>query len=819
MHRLSKTPGAYNVMLICVATYMLQHTSYIAPENQRQTVARSMTQQQSKGSLGEAKTERKKIGAIIVVGNTAVPTYTILSKSPYQVGDIFDPKKSRVLLKGVYELGLISCVALDVTEDQPGIVTLIIRVTEKKPVNKIELKGASVLGASTLAKKLELASIPAADESDFMMLGEKIKKAYAEKDYHNITTSGEFVDKGDGSFDAVVTIDEGSPTHVQQVCIEGNTIVSARHLKSLLFTREDWLFGFLNRAGSFQPDAIEYDKNVIETYYQNHGYLAARVYDAVIEPIPDSCNVNVTFKIDEGDCYTIKEVKAAENKILSEADQLALISVRPGQLYSRELIRNSIETLKLVWGEYGYINAEVSPAIIPDTETKTVSISFHSTLGNKMRLNRIKLIGNTRTDDKVIRRQIALNEGELITSHRLELSKNRIQSLGYFDQKGGVNWNIVKIDDNLADLELLLQEVKTGSFFFQAGFGGIAADKSSPSESFRVSVGAQDSNWFGRGLQGSLSGSYSQQDRSVDVTIADPWLFDRPIYGSVHFFHRRSTYEEFKLTADSPSELTTAGFGKMGYNPISLSNVTLLGETGFESIKFRDVSGRDQEFSPLLRRKFQSGNVFSLGLGILQDLRNHPTHPTAGYFWNANTKVGVPLGSQSCEFGFAKWTIDTQWYAALIDEYNVVFRLRGFAGWIEQIHHYSIPYRELFHIGGPATVRGFTFGQIGPTVFGTSVGAKKAFTVTAELLFPITRDASIRGVTFYDGGAGWDTPDKHLIPEGLRDDHFEFRHAIGFGIRLTQPTPVSIDIGFKLDRKKRLGETLSEVHFTMTRDF
>jgi len=770
-------------------------------------------------SSGKAVPARLRIASIVIEGNKNIPTYTILSKIPYQVGSIFEPSKSRIVLKNIYEIGLVSSAQLSTSQAGPGEINLIISITEKRPIAKVQLRGNSVLTTSFIAKKLEFNTITAADEGDFVTLGEKIKKLYTEKDYHNVTITGSFVDNEDGTTDGLLTIIEGNPTCVQQVHIVGNTIVSSRHLKSLLFTRESWLFGFLNKAGSFQPDAIDYDKNVIENYYQNRGYLTARVYEATVEPVPNSCNVNVTFKINEGDFYTVSEVRAPENKILSEEDQRTLIPIRPGQYYSKELIRSAIETLKLVWGEYGYINADVSPAIIPDTEKRTVSITFNSNLGNKMYLNRINLIGNERTDDKIIRRQLALNEGELITTHRLELSKTRVQSLGFFDPKGGVNWNVVRVDDKLADLELLLQEIKTGSFFAQMGFGGLAADKSSPSESFRVSIGAQDSNWFGRGVQGSLSGSYSRQDKSIDVTIADPWLFDRPIYGSVHFFHRQSSYSEFRLTNNTPTEVTTAGFGKLGYNPISLSNVTLIGELGIESIHFRDLEIREAEFSQLLTRKFQSGNVFSLGGSLLQDLRNHPTHPTAGYILNTGPKVGIPLGSRPCEFGFVKWTVDWQWYASLIDEYNLVFRFHIFGGLIQKIHHFSLPYRELFHIGGPATVRGFTFGQISPTVLGTSVGATKAFVVNAELLFPITRDATIRGVVFYDGGAGWDTPDKRLIPTGLRNDSFEFRHAVGFGVRLTQPTPVSIDIGFKLDRKKRFGEDLSEVHFTMTRDF
>jgi len=766
-----------------------------------------------------AEMQDERIHEIKIEGATTISPYTLLSKIPYRVGDLLTRAKNRQAIHNIYQLGLVSCVQLKAIPIRPGYITLVIVVTEKQPIQNIALEGTYALTSSFIARKLELKSILALDEGDFHALGDKIKKLYAEKNYLHVKIRGEFRETEQGNTEAVIIIEEGEPTYVQRVMIEGNTIVSSSKLKSLLFTREDWLFGFMNRAGSYQPEALEYDRNVIETFYQNHGYLTARVYDVQVDDVPNSCNVNVTFKIREGEQYTICEIHAPETKILSEAEQLSLLSIRPGQIYSRDAIKQSIEALRMYWGEFGYVHAEVTPSIIPDPETRTVAVTLRTTLGETYRLNKIIITGNTKTDDQVIRRQMVLDEGELITTRKLELSKNRVQALGYFDTKTGVNWNVIPRENNTADIELVLQEVKTGQFFAQLGFGGQAADPTSPADKLSLNVGAQNSNWFGRGIQGSISGTFSAQDRSIDLNMSDPWLFDRPLYGSAHFFHRRSRYDDFKLTTSAPAELTTAGFGRLGITIEQVENMTSFGELGFESICFTEMDSRDVQYRNLVSRKFQSGNVLSLSFGLIQDLRNHPTHPTGGYLWNVNAKVGVPYSLRSTDFGFTRTDLDLQWYASLIDEYNLVFRFHAFAGFMHQIENFAIPYRELFHIGGPATVRGFNFGQISPSVNGNPVGAMKAFVVNAELLFPIKIDGSIRGVLFYDGGAGWDTPDKQFILAGLRNNQFNYRHAVGFGVRLTQPTPVSVDVGFKLDRKKRLGESLFEVHFNMTRDF
>lgn len=769
--------------------------------------------------------DRVTINTIIIEGAHTVPHYTILSKIPYHPGDTINRVKTRQLIHNIYNLGVVSCVkvATEATESAsaqgPQKVDLIVSIVEKKPITRVILEGNYALTTSFISKKLDLPTISALDEGDFHALGERIKKLYAEKNYHNVACEGSFRTTTQGDTEAVIKIDEGKPTMVQRVFFEGNTIFRSAQLRTLLFTREDWLFGFMNRAGSFQPDALEYDRSVIEGHYHNHGFLMARVVDIVVDPIPDSSYVNVTFKIQEGDCFRVSSVKAAENRVLSENEQLAAIPIRPGQIYCKELIKTSLENLRMIVGEQGYIYADVMPSIIPDLEKKQVEISFHTNLGSAMKLNRITFVGNTKTDDKVIRRQLVLDEGELITTRKLELSKNRVQSLGYFDPKNGVNWNIVRLDESTADLELMLQEASTGQGFAQIGVKGLPTDMSSPLDSFNVNLGVQNTNWFGRGLQGSVSIKYSQQDRSIDFSLADPWLFDRPIYGSLHLFHRRSRYDDFRLASSRPYELTTAGIVKLGLNIAQLSNTTMLGEVGFESICFKELETQVL-LESLIARKFQSGNVVTVGASLIQDLRNHPTHPTTGYLFNSGAKVGAPISLKSSDFGYVKWELDWQWYAPIIDEYNLVFRFHVFAGIVHQIHKFAIPYRELFHIGGPATVRGFEFGQIGPSFQSSSLGSTKGLVINAELLFPIRPDGSIRGVIFYDGGSGWDTPDKQFIPAGgLFNDKFDYRHAIGFGIRLTQPTPVSIDVGFKLDRRKRLGESLSEVHFNMIRDF
>jgi outer membrane protein assembly factor BamA len=217
-----------------------------------------------------------------------------------------------------------------------------------------------------------------------------------------------------------------------------------------------------------------------------------------------------------------------------------------------------------------------------------------------------------------------------------------------------------------------------------------------------------------------------------------------------------------------------------------------------------------------LNRQFQPGTFAWVGGSIGQDLRNHPMMPSRGYQWTVNVKTGLPTFGSN--FGFAKMEADATWFTPLIGESDLILLLHGHGGFVHALNSHSIPFRELFHLGGPATVRGFLWGQIGPSIFGDSLGGTKAFWVNAELIFNVT--PTMRGVLFYDGGSSFDTPCVNpALLKDIRGNNFRFRHAIGFGIRLTSPTPLRVDWGFKLDRNKKRGEPISEVHFTMSQDF
>lgn len=785
---------------------------------------------QSTGSLGPKRalqqTEFPTVHTVRITGNSLVAESAIRAKIPFKPGDPFDPRKTGPVIKDIYRLGYFTNVRIFKNERNDDTVDIRVDVIEKPRISALTFEGNNNFESAKLYKALEGSRVRALDEAELPNICRQIEKAYQEKHYHHVHATGKFNQAPDGTQIAHFTIEEGKKSWVKRVAFEGNKHLSSATLQAKVFTRENWIFGFMDKAGTYHPDAIMQDRYTIENFYQSNGYLTARIADTRVTESDDGA-VEVTFVIHEGDLYTISKVEAPGNELLSENELLGRIPIIPGQLYSKDLIRTSMENLRTAWGEFGYIYADVQPSIRPDEKTKTVEITFHSDLGNRIQLDRLDIVGNLKTLDKVIRREILMDEGDLLTKTLMDESKRRVQLLGYFEVKDGVNWRIIKKTDDIASLELLLKEKKTGRFEGQLGWG-IQADMSTPQGNFNAGVTMSDINMLGLGIRWNLSASYSSQAKAIDALIANDWLFDRPISGSLSAFLRDVVYEDFAQTEQLPDERTKGGVARLGFRVTRLNFLNVVLGLGFEDISyshpniarmiFRHDPARQACLQSQIDYMFQPGKLLTTDFSFSQDFRNNPMFPSEGFNWAWNIRVGVPYSS-SC-FGFIKNTLDASWYAPIIEEKDIIFHLRGFMGYEILLQHKNIPYRELFHIGGPLTVRGFKFGQIGPQVLGSSLGATKALFVNAEVQIPLTPDSNMRGYLFYDGGAGWDTPSGGCMQgDFLTNNRFDYRHAVGFGISLDHPTAVRVDWGFKLDRKKLRGEAVSEVNISASRSF
>jgi outer membrane protein insertion porin family len=774
---------------------------------------------------GDEESERPKlINNITIIGNTLVTSEAILNRIPYKKGEVFNPAKTSILLRNLYNFGYFRDIEVMGEDVSSELMNLYVVVKEKNKLDEIKFEGNAHLSEKEIQKKIDFSKIPAVDEEELKKFTSILKQLYLDKGYHFVTITPSYTVK-DNKATVLFTIEEGKHSVVRQVLFEGNKHISAKRLRSVMYTREDWLLSFLDSAGSFHPEALEMDKYTIETTYKNHGYLAAKVVNVDVDMDTKTKNFFLTFHIEEGPLYTISDVKVTGNEIMSEEELLRILPLRPNELYSQAKVQKSMEIMRNLWGERGYIYADIDPAIQSDDEKKTVAITFYSELGNKVRLNRINVIGNKKSRDFVIRRQILLDEGDIITTQKMEFSKNRVELLGYFDKKNGVNWKMNRVSEDLCDLDLILKEVPTGQLSLQAGFNGNANDITDPTRALTLSIGFANTNLAGYGIHYDVNAALSRAEQTGNFSLFSPWIYNQPISGAFNFFANRSQYQDLHNVSQEVTEKrvgASLGFGIFLDHPRDTHMQLQLGyENLFYGSPPKAVAKNivaQAEFQGILNRRFQAGNLVWASYVLNQDMRNHPMHPSRGYQWLASAKFGAPTAPAN--LGFIKVEADASWYTPLIGESDLILCLHAHAGIVNPVGSSTIPYRELYHIGGPASVRGFLFGQIGPAWENESIGGKKALWTNIELLFPIKPDFSIKGSFFYDGGAGWDTPDANCIsPLRLRNNDFRYRHAVGVGIRMLQPTPVQIDWGFKLDRNKKIGEPESEVHFSMIHNF
>ncbi|HEX2977664.1 MAG TPA: outer membrane protein assembly factor BamA [Candidatus Babeliales bacterium] len=781
------------------------------------------------------------IRSITVEGNSSVPSQAILSRIPYHEGQRFDPRKTNTLIKNVNDLNYFKNVQLYGEPVGSHEVDLFIVVQEKMKLAGVEYQGNKHLTLKEIEKKINFSKITSVDEMDLPRYIAIIKKLYRDKDYHNAQVTAQ-LQPVDGAARVIFTIQENNKTLVKRIFFSGNESVTDKKLRSLIYTREDWILGFMDRAGSYQPDMIEADKQVIENYYQSNGFLNARVISAQVQADAAQEEVMVTYCIQEGDQYTISDISVPGNDLISEEFLKSRLPIKECDLYSKEKIRETIEGLRLLWGDFGYIYADIEPSVKPNEETKTVSIAFYTELGSQVTLDSINIRGNEKTEDKIIRRQLVLQEGGILTTKGMDDSKQRVELLGYFDQRNGVNWKINRLGNDRASLDLMVKEVKTGRAEMNLGFGGSPRDVSSPIESLSLRAALSDTNLFGKGIQFALSGEYAKREVNFNFNLTQPWLFDRPIHAGIDIFTKRTSYSDFFfLEKSSIHENIVGGAFNLGFvshrafdslwiNRLIVEDVRYTNTAVDQRSNFINQAQKD-ELQGIINRRFQSGTFIGYALNITKDIRNHPVHPSNGYQWQVLTKTVFPSRTTHAPdtplhgFGFFKADFDVSWYTPLIDERSLVFCLHGHLGLIAPFKHRTVPYRELYNIGGPASVRGFEFGEIGPQwvvpgLAGKSnpLGATKAFWINAELIFPISADFSMKGGIFYDGGAGWDTLDAAQIsPANLRNNHFSYRHAVGLGLRVLRPTPIKVDWGFKLDRRK--GEEATRVHFSAYHEF
>lgn len=765
--------------------------------------------------------EKIEIKKIIIQGNKYVKQETIIHRLPYKVGRLFDPAQTAQAIRNLYDLGYFSQIALETEVIGDKAINLYVILTERKLLERVDIVGNKRVETKKIKEQLGLDKLVAVDKEVAERIARDIEKMYKEEQRHCARVENTLTSDKENPDKLILTlkVQEGPRSILKRVYFKGCKQLAERKLRNIVLTREEWLLKFLDNAGVYKQEFIDMDKMRIEYFYRDSGYLNAKVVKTDVEFSKNKKTVNVTFHIKEGTQFIVRSINAPGDELFAEDELLPLISLQEGKPYAQKKLVDSIERLKQAWGEEGYIYADVYPQIKPDAVKKVVDVTFHVERGNKMYVNRVNITGNKITRDKIIRRQLEIAEGDLITTPKLNISRNNVEYLSFFE-KDGVNWQIHRLTDTLADLEMNVKEDKTGNANFMLSYG---SDKNNPRRSLRGSLAVNKNNLFGLGYD---VGCMLQADRhhvpqKIEFHFIDPHIFDSNVSGAYYFYKRIDDFEGWSNVYPSPEQKVLGANFRFGFAlPRVDKHLHIMLDVSAEEVRNNHphaLPGPNYDvFEPVVRREFQSGGINSFGVELVKDTRNHQVYPCEGYKLTVGCHMALPLLNH--HFSFIKTEVEGSCYNALIGRDSLVLGLHGMLGSVKEIQtSKSIPYKDLFIMGGQSTVRGFVWGGVGPAwVTGEPLGGRNAMLFNAELIFPLAQDYGMKGHFFYDAGAGWNTP-KNTPEEAayVRRDSFDLRHSIGFGLNLMRPMPAKIDWGFKLDRRKDRGESAQEFHLSM----
>ncbi len=724
------------------------------------------------------ETPAPRIRSIEVKGNQKVETSTIQFYIRNRVGDEFSVTRIREDILRIYRLGFFKDVQVDVEEFEGGLrVTFI--VVEEPLVRDLAIVGAEAIKREEIEGKLALKANSVLNRNQVRDSLDKIRQLYQEKGYYFADAEAVYTDVSPDEIDLTIRITEGEKILIKRIAFVGNRAIEAWELKEVMETKESSLISFITGTGVYQRETLRNDLRRLEAFYQTRGFLRVEIGEPDVRVDAKAKGIFSTIALKEQDQYRVGRLRVEGDDLFSTAELKSLLKLQEGEIFDRSQLANDVLRLSDRYTERGYAFADVVPLTNIDQERRLVNIDVQIDRGPQVRVGRVLIVGNEITRDKVIRREIRLNEGDLFDSSKLRRSRQRLGNLGFFEE--------VKLDtrrrpeENLVDLEVRVKEQPTGAFTAGAGY--------SSTQSVIGTASIRQNNLFGRGQRLSLVGALSSVSADFTLSFTEPYFLDSPYSLGVEAFNRNFDYDAFDsretgaaLRFSRPlGEYLRAGIGYR-YEDIDITNVS-----DDASQRIKDLAGRS------------TSSVITPS--IVWDSRDNQFNPTRGF--NNFLSLDVAGGPLGAENQFYKMVGEMNWYYPLVSD--IVFSARGRLGYADGYGGQDLPLLERFFVGTQAvTIRGYRLEDVGPKdINGDAIGGNSLILLSGQLRFPVTQGLSL--VAFIDAGNLYDKDDF---------DPTTLRVGVGAGIRFVTPLgPLALDWGFKLDRKA--GEKPSEIHFNV----
>ena len=699
----------------------------------------------------------------------------ILAQMRTKVGQPYSNEVVQEDIKALYKTGYIRNVRIFAQPEGDG-VKVIVAVQTRAIVHEIEITGAERVKPTRLRKEIKVKLNQAVDEQQLEEARQKIIEIYQARGFTNVSVDFRIdpIDEKRGTARVVFNVNEGVKGAVSQIHFEGNAHVSQKVLRKQMKTRGKTLIHFVDKSGRLDEVQLEQDLDKIREYYQDHGFIDVEIKDVRKERTEKGPMI-ITIVISEGPQYHVRKLTITGYQHTTEPKVRTLLKMKEGSVYSPKQLRDDAKAVADAYGSGGYVDLVITPE---GTPAGTGLIDVHYTIDESVRsfVNRVNIQGNTRTKDKVIRREVLVAPGDVFNTVRVDTTKKRLENLGYFAKV-----ETYPEDTDIPgrkDLTILVQEKRTGSLSFGGGFSTV--DKLVGFA--ELTQGNFDLfNWpsfTGGGEKFRLRIQYGTERKDALLTITEPYFLDRRLALTGQAFYTEANY----LSADYDQR--NYGFMLELRKPINAYTYGTLGYT-LQNVEIFNVASSSPEFILTQSGTFTESKVFS---SLVLDTRDNPLLSRRGQRITFSPSIaGGFLGG------------DTQIYALDLEgsQYfhlpkDTILVLNGEIATVSQWGNGNeVPIFERLFLGGSNNLRGFPFREVGPQQNGEPVGGQSMARATLEWTFPIIEKA--RGALFYDTGfvntSEWSFGFNHMASD------------VGVGLRLDLPIgPLRLDYGYPVMR-------------------
>lgn len=711
-----------------------------------------------------------------VRGNGKVESDAIVTLLKTRQGDPLNLKTVRDDIRTLYDLGYFSDVRI-LKKDVPGGIQLVIQVAEKPAITKIEFKGMEEVTEDSLKDKLKTKLYTIVNESTVTSDLRVIEKEYAEKGYYLSRAHYNIEKSGPNEVTLVYVVEEGGEVRVGEVFILGNKFFSEANIINELalkpVTRGSAYSSSASPGASlFKEEYLKRDTEFISYYYRDWGFAEVKIAKPVVNLDPDREYVRVTFQVEEGIQYNVGAIDVSGDLLFTKEELFEAMKLKPGALFKYSFFTGDIEMLVDKYGDLGYAYVDVNPKTTFNREKKTVDINYEITKGEKVYFGDMTVIGNTKTRDNVVRREMTVHDSELYSGTRLTKSKKDIERLGFFEEV-----QVIKERDqsqsNLMHLKFKVKEKPTGQL--QAAVG------------FTPGQGTAENNWFGQGRYDEKN----QSGHAYELNLTARWNGQRNYDLTSEFFNPRVN--------DSQWSSGVSAFLRNSVRQVledvdvqerRIGASTSLGRRIIELIRgtmIYQIQKTTQTTEDFLLDKFQEAGISSsMAFKLSRNSLDNRLDPTSGTDVSASHKItgGSVLRG---DFEYQEDTINSAFYVPLdfTDKYRTYFKFSGIMSYIYQLKDKPVPQFERYRLGGYDDLRGFDFSSIGPkyNVLQAPGGLSRPFNkggdkkvvAQAEYFIPVIPEAGIKALIFTDYGRIFDDNEALSISGYERDYGFGFR--------------------------------------------